>query len=166
MIKKFDVVVVGAGPCGSSAAYILANSGMSVAIVDKHTFPRDKVCGGLLSGRSKKVFTDIFDQDWESIIEVVSHGAKFYHKDQFLNSLDDYRPIYFTSRYKFDSYLLEFAERKGSVKFLGAKVSSIDKSNNTVILKGGTCLKADFIIGADGVNSRILDANIQDSTFC
>lgn len=40
-----DVLVVGAGPAGSAAALTLARAGMSVVLVDRHAFPRDKVCG-------------------------------------------------------------------------------------------------------------------------
>ncbi len=41
----FDVLVVGAGPAGSACAQLLAQAGQRVALVDKHAFPRDKVCG-------------------------------------------------------------------------------------------------------------------------
>lgn len=48
---EVDVLVVGAGPAGSAAAVALARAGRSVAVVDKATFPRDKICGdGLTSG--------------------------------------------------------------------------------------------------------------------
>ena len=40
-----DVLVVGAGPGGSAAAYYLARSGLDVTVVDKAAFPREKVCG-------------------------------------------------------------------------------------------------------------------------
>ncbi|MBC7938284.1 MAG: FAD-dependent oxidoreductase, partial [Chitinophagaceae bacterium] len=40
-----DVLVIGAGPAGSSAAITLARAGLDVVLVDQHTFPRDKVCG-------------------------------------------------------------------------------------------------------------------------
>ena len=42
---NLDVLVVGAGPAGSACAQALARAGMSVQLVDQHTFPRDKVCG-------------------------------------------------------------------------------------------------------------------------
>ena len=45
MTTDFDVVIVGAGPAGSSAAILLARAGWSVALVEKQTFPRRKVCG-------------------------------------------------------------------------------------------------------------------------
>jgi len=42
---RCDVLVVGAGPAGSSAAATLARAGLDVVLVDQHAFPRDKVCG-------------------------------------------------------------------------------------------------------------------------
>lgn len=50
--NNFDVVVVGAGPSGSSAAYWLASSGVKVALVEKKTFPREKTCGDGLTPRA------------------------------------------------------------------------------------------------------------------
>ncbi len=44
-MTPYDVIIVGAGPAGSTAAYHLAEAGVKVALVDKQTFPRDKVCG-------------------------------------------------------------------------------------------------------------------------
>ena len=40
-----DVIVVGAGPAGATTATILAQSGIDVLMIDRHTFPRDKICG-------------------------------------------------------------------------------------------------------------------------
>ena len=47
--QHFDVLIAGAGPAGSSAAIKLADSGLSVALLDKASFPRDKTCGDALS---------------------------------------------------------------------------------------------------------------------
>ena len=46
---QFDAVVVGGGPAGSSCARQLRAAGWQVAIVDRATFPRDKVCAGWLT---------------------------------------------------------------------------------------------------------------------
>jgi len=45
----FDVAIVGAGPAGSTLAAILARNGRSVALIERDTFPRDKLCGEFLS---------------------------------------------------------------------------------------------------------------------
>ncbi|MCA1852304.1 MAG: FAD-dependent oxidoreductase, partial [Beggiatoa sp.] len=49
--RVWDVIVIGAGPAGSSAARLLARAGRSVLLVDKSSFPRYKVCGSCLNGR-------------------------------------------------------------------------------------------------------------------
>lgn len=45
MLTDFDVIIIGAGPAGSSAAILLARAGWSVALIEKQRFPRRKVCG-------------------------------------------------------------------------------------------------------------------------
>jgi geranylgeranyl reductase family protein len=54
-----DVVVVGAGPAGSSAAYWLAGAGLDVVVLEKATFPREKVCGDGLTPRGVKALDDM-----------------------------------------------------------------------------------------------------------
>ena len=49
-----DVIVVGAGPAGSSAAYHCASAGLEVLLLDKASFPRDKICGDGLTPRAVK----------------------------------------------------------------------------------------------------------------
>jgi len=52
--RQADVIVVGAGPAGSAAAYHLANAGIDVLLLEKSGFPRDKVCGDGLTPRAVK----------------------------------------------------------------------------------------------------------------
>ena len=53
-MQRFDALVVGAGPAGSSTATHLARAGAHVLVADKASFPRDKPCGGGLTGRALK----------------------------------------------------------------------------------------------------------------
>ncbi|MFH1306371.1 MAG: NAD(P)/FAD-dependent oxidoreductase [Candidatus Micrarchaeota archaeon] len=58
-VKNYDAIVVGAGPSGCSAAIFLARAGRKVLLVDKANFPREKVCGDAVSGKSVSVIGDI-----------------------------------------------------------------------------------------------------------
>src|SRR3990170_8381925 len=51
-MERFDVLIVGAGPAGSATAIHLARGGARVLLADKESFPRDKPCGGGLTGRA------------------------------------------------------------------------------------------------------------------
>ena len=53
-MQAYDALVIGAGPAGSSTAMYLARAGARVLLVDKARFPRDKPCGGGLTGRALK----------------------------------------------------------------------------------------------------------------
>ena len=57
--RTADVLVVGAGPAGSSAGWHLARAGLDVAVLEKAGFPREKVCGDGLTPRGVKALTDM-----------------------------------------------------------------------------------------------------------
>lgn len=152
---KFDVVVVGGGPAGSAAAFTLAASGLTVALVDKARFPREKLCGGLLSQRSKKLLAHVFGETCSPPIEVTSSGAKLFFGDKLLNEIQAYKPIYFTSRRNFDNYLLSLAVSRGVDVVLGVAVTGLSADHRRVYLDDGSVLEARFVIGADGASSRI-----------
>ena len=61
---KSDVIVVGAGPAGASAAYFLAGAGIDVLLVDREVFPREKVCGDGLASRALAILERMGLGDW------------------------------------------------------------------------------------------------------
>ena len=58
-MRVFDVIVVGAGPAGSALATHLARDGYAVLLVEQHSFPRDKVCGDLVSAKGLKSLSEL-----------------------------------------------------------------------------------------------------------
>ena len=59
MDNKYDVIVVGAGPSGSSCASLFALGGAGVLLLDKEKFPRDKVCGDAIGGKALNVLAKL-----------------------------------------------------------------------------------------------------------
>src|SRR3954468_12162141 len=68
----YDVIVVGSGPGGATAAATLAQRGKSVLLVDRQSFPRDKVCGDGLPGEVAKT---LYEQ-----LRLEKHNAVLYHQ--------------------------------------------------------------------------------------
>ncbi len=62
--KIYDLIIVGGGPAGAAAALYAAREGLSALLLDKSTFPREKICGDALSGKSVDVLDelDLLDQ--------------------------------------------------------------------------------------------------------
>ncbi len=67
----FDLIVVGAGPAGASAAISAARLGCSVALLDSAVFPRQKVCGEFVSAESLELLATLLDGSSQALL----HGA-------------------------------------------------------------------------------------------
>jgi menaquinone-9 beta-reductase len=152
---KHDVIVVGGGPGGSSAARQLARAGMSVVLLDKARFPRDKLCGGLISERSTKLLDRLFGNSIAPTYEHVSTGARIFYDHEPITHVKDHKTMRLTMRRTFDQMLLNAARAGGAAVREGIAVTAIAPDRRAVILESGEVLRADFIVGADGAASRV-----------
>jgi menaquinone-9 beta-reductase len=155
MMKTYDVAIVGSGPAGLASASILASQGMKVALIDRCAFPREKLCGGLLSGRTKRAVEEIYGPAWGPGIECTANGVRVLHLGRLLASVETPHTVYLASRAAFDAHLFSLTAEQGPDILQGDPVESVDPGAMTVRFRNGTALKADFIIGADGVTSRV-----------
>ena len=58
-MKKFDVIIIGAGPAGISAAKILKDNNINFCIIEKSKFPREKLCGGGLTNKTISLLKEL-----------------------------------------------------------------------------------------------------------
>ncbi|MEZ4588287.1 MAG: geranylgeranyl reductase family protein [Gemmatimonadales bacterium] len=148
-----DVIVVGAGPAGASAAYELARRGVRVILIEQKRLPRYKPCGGCLS---LKIDT-ILEDDFHPLIERTIHGARFTFK-----GLDEIRvrseePVaYMVMRDRFDHFLAMKAQAAGATLVTGERVGEVAESADGVTVRTDRReLRASFLVGADGANGVV-----------
>lgn len=152
-MPDFDIIVIGAGPAGSAAATWAAKGGARVALLDKATFPRNKLCGGLFTERSHAYYREIFDLDFDLSRAVTRSEITLCHAGEPLATLTDVPPMHLTMRLDLDNTLYEHALAAGATDLTGHALAQI--TDNTVTFKDGETLTAAILIGADGVNSIV-----------
>lgn len=152
---QFQVVVIGAGPAGGSAAFMASQLGLSTALIDKKHFPRQKLCGGLFTARSKRYFKEIFGEDIPRDLLLEKTDIDFRYKGHPIGSIHDIPPLFLTMRWDLDEEIYRRAISAGAADFTGHKISSIDLKSRRLTLGGGKVIEYQILIGADGVNSMV-----------
>jgi geranylgeranyl reductase family protein len=145
-VGEFDVAIVGAGPAGSTAAHRLATAGVRVLLVDRSVFPRDKPCGGGVTGRAARLLPFSIDPVVEDVVDRVECGLRY--RSRF--SRRARAPVaYMTQRRLLDHFLLEQAAAAGADVRHGVVVADVREGGLTV---DGEEVAARLVIGADGCN--------------
>jgi geranylgeranyl reductase family protein len=157
-VQRFDVIVIGAGPAGASAAYVAARAGLRVALIDRKTFPREKLCGGLITGRARRHYAEIFGHEMPFDPQDRKTTVDFRYRGQPVGLIEDAPVLCATMRWDMDAMLCGHAMAAGAQDFTGQAVAEIDCDARRVTLKDGAILQYEVLIGADGVNSQVARA--------
>ena len=148
----YDVIIIGAGPIGSSLACKLADSNVKVALVDKKKqvgLPLQ--CAGIINKRILKI-QDI----GEDLILNQAKGARIHGKKHAIKVSKDEEQALIIDRVAFDQHLFKKAIDSGAEAFLSSKVADIDYESGAVLFKsssGEKKITSKVIVGADGPKS-------------
>ncbi len=146
-----DVLVVGGGPAGASAAYWMAQRGVSVLVVEKKTYPREKTCGDGLTPRAVKQLIDMgFDFDIPELHRI--DGLRAYAGDLMLELPWPERTTYpswgaVIRRADLDGRVAMLAEKQGAVIQQGTEA--------TAIVDDGRLVAVDLKVGNGSGESEI-----------
>jgi len=145
-MEYYDIIIVGAGPAGSTLARALEDSGKRVLIIDKQAFPRDKTCAGWVTP-AVMASLDI-DPGKYSVGRTLQPIRRFRIGMMGQSAVEnDHRDIvsYGIRRCEFDDYLLDRAECE---KQLATPVKSINRNNGNWVINDQW--QAPLLVGAGG----------------
>ncbi|WP_207933392.1 geranylgeranyl reductase family protein [Actinomadura sp. GC306] len=165
--RHADVIVVGAGPAGSSTAYWLAQAGLDVYLLEKATFPRDKICGDGLTPRAVRALigmgVDVHDPGWgrNKGLRIYGGGVKVELPWPELASFPDFGLV--RKRLDFDQFLAEHAAKAGARLLQGCTVTGPILDGRTDRITGVTAtyegeeveFHAPLVVAADGNSTRL-----------
>jgi geranylgeranyl reductase family protein len=166
-----DVCIIGAGPGGCSAALALSKAGAKALLVEKGTFPRDKVCGDALSGKVMRALDRLAPDVGEALrkdarqlpsygVIFFAPGGKSFRAPFGKRRPDDGAPApgSIMARLDFDALLFDKVRRSTGIEALqGVALTRFEKTAAGFTLTnndGSTTINARLVIAADGANSQ------------
>ena len=159
-----DVIVVGAGPAGATTAFHLARAGVDVLVVEKASFPREKVCGDGLTPRAVTQLLHMGIDLSEAAgwrrnrgLRIIGGGMRLELDWPELTSHPPYGLV--RQRADFDELLATQAAKGGAqlrheVTVTGPVVDDAGRVNG-VLTKDGAVLRAPIVVAADGTSARL-----------
>ena len=165
--RSTDVLVVGAGPAGSSAAAWLARAGIDVVLVDAAVFPRDKTCGDGLTPRAIAELSRLGLEDWVRT-HPVNQGLRAHGFGQTLElrwpgpggtgtGLPDWGSA--VARTELDDHLRTVAIKAGATAVDGLRAHDVvrgpDGRISAVVFVDGRSIEVQRVVVADGVRSPL-----------
>ena len=168
--RDCDVVVVGGGPAGAASAARLAAKGFTTIVVDRATFPRDKVCGDFVGPAALAELADLGVTGTEGFgtTNIIGECALHVGGDQLgalaipqVGELPAYGRV--IPRRQLDAWILDTARHAGATVLDGRKVTAIEQASDAVTVHGHSAagpwqLRTRLLLGADGSNSMVARA--------
>ena len=155
MEKKFDVIVVGGGPAGATAARLLSRKGLKVLLIEKEQPPREKLCAGAVSLRANPYLPE----NWEnSVLNDIYGGNLGWRGEKYISARSEKPVVKIVDRASFDLFLTLKAQDEGTKLFFGEKFLNFRNHFGDWVevetSKGS--YKTRYLVGADGALSRTL----------
>lgn len=147
---RFDVIVVGAGPAGSTTARECATLGMTTLLLDRSEFPRDKPCGGGVNVRAAR----LLPFDLVPVAERSIRGMRISVKQRSAFARYATEPIsYLTQRRVLDTYLVDKATERGVRFHPRMAVREVERYASHVVVRAGReTFEGCALVAADGAN--------------
>jgi geranylgeranyl reductase family protein len=143
-----DLIVVGAGPAGSSAAKMAGNLGLETLLIEKERFPRYKPCGGAVTEQGLSYLGFDLPSD---LCEATVIAARVHYGGRSIEARREQPIARMVNRSHFDAYLLEKARESGVSVSLGERVLGLEEQDEAVqVFTDQGVYRAGFVLVAEG----------------
>ena len=153
--KETTVVIIGAGPAGSTCANLLKEAGVACVLVDFQQFPREKVCGGGLTPKAWHLLKDLMPDLNYDYLPVTR--LRLIIDRKVVAEIEPAEELRNVSRRKFDNALLQrYLQMDG--EFVQDTFSHFEEQEDgkiLVTLRSGLQIVCRYLVAADGANSRV-----------
>jgi menaquinone-9 beta-reductase len=169
--RKTDIIIAGAGPAGLSTALFLAKKGIPSTLIEKETFPRDKICGDGLSGwvvsMLRRLDPELPGRLQSLPTQLPSHGVRFFAPNMKSVALPYANvrypgdpPGHIVRRIDFDRLLMEEAKKSPLIEVIqGVTIANIEYEDHGVRLtdlSGHKRFIARICVLATGAGSKLV----------
>lgn len=154
-MDRYGAVIVGGGPSGLSCAIMLQKKGISNCVIEKAQYPREKLCGGLLTEKAYRALVDLCDGDVSFFRDAFideSNTVSIWDKNRLRCEVNINRKLRFIDRAVFDSRLKDYYLSLGGIVYTGKKVVDYDPIAKKVYTDKSQ-YRYQVLIAADGAQS-------------
>ncbi len=157
----YDVIISGAGPAGSTCALALKESGLRVALLDRATFPRDKVCGDAIPGRAVKTLYKI-NPKYETAFKafapkLATRKTTLFYKGRNI-AFNWVGEAYTSARLDFDNFLFSLATDNSRADiYIDTEIKTVMREGDGfgLVTRDGRTFTCKMLVGADGAHSAV-----------
>lgn len=159
---NYDIIIAGSGPAGTACALALKGSGLRVLVLDKNTFPRDKVCGDAIPNTVPKALRMLDEKYLQALRafpkKVVIDSCKVVAPSGKNVTLHFKLEGYASARIDFDAFMVNLATKESGATFIAdCGVTDVSPQGEGLVVhtSDGKTFQTKLVIGCDGAHSVV-----------
>lgn len=154
-MEKYTVVIIGGGPAGLSTAINLLKNGIDVLLIEKENYPKQKLCGGLLTEKTMDYIKHDLDINLDRLNINTTNKVNILDNNKIIVKCTCKTNFYLVNRNEFDKILYDKFIEFGGQSICNVKAKSINPELKELKTSKEQVIKYEMLIGACGVDNAL-----------